>query len=162
MHFVPVADVIVLEPRIAGAMSAERERRPLHDDVVEADLALVAELLIQRGSRFRRAFHVDFGRQEEMWDRTDRRDETLGDRFADLGQRHVFVGNPRASYVGRCDWRGSSDHRYRPRRCALEVTLDDTATGTGAGDELEIDAGVFGDPLGQRRGFHAGRVYADC
>src|SRR2546425_11506458 len=51
VHLVPVADVIVLEPGVAGTVLGERERGRLEDDVVERDLALVAELAVQRVAR---------------------------------------------------------------------------------------------------------------
>src|ERR1051325_589854 len=60
VHLVPVADVIVLEPGVAGTMLHERQRDRFNDDVVERNLAaLFAELLVQRVARPRGALPLD-------------------------------------------------------------------------------------------------------
>src|SRR5438876_943746 len=56
MHLVPVADMILLEPGVAGRMLGERVRGRLDDDVVERDLApaLITELLVEGFARLAR------------------------------------------------------------------------------------------------------------
>src|SRR5207248_1717154 len=93
MHLVPGADVILLEPGVAGRMLGERVRGRLDDDVVERDLAppLIAELLVEGFARLARPLHVYFGGEEEMGNGPERRGQPLRDGLTDLGQRHVVV-----------------------------------------------------------------------
>src|SRR2546422_10075093 len=81
MHLVPVADVILLEPGVAGRMLGERVRGRLDDDVVERDLAppLIAELLVEGFARLARPLHVYFGGEEEMGNGPERRGQPLRD-----------------------------------------------------------------------------------
>src|SRR5439155_9935018 len=88
---VPVADVVLLEPGVAGRMLGERVRGRLDDDVVERDLPLVSELLVQGIPRLVRPLHVHFRREEEMGNGAEGRREPLRDRLTDLGERNVLV-----------------------------------------------------------------------
>src|SRR2546430_1500156 len=118
MHLVPVADVILLEPGVAGRMPGERVRGRLDDDVVERDLApaLITELLVEGFARLARPLHVYFGCEEEMGNGPERRGEPLRDGLADLGQRNVFV-------------RSAARRGMRDAGCGMR--LDDRWSGCG-------------------------------
>src|SRR5512142_963000 len=109
MDLVPVADVVVLPPGVAGAVPGERQGDGFENDVVEADLAFVAELLVERLARFGRPLHVHFTRQEEVGDGPERRRESFRDRLPDLRERYVLV---RAT----CDRDGGAGSGERSQR----------------------------------------------
>jgi hypothetical protein len=63
----------------------------LDDDVVDADLQIRIEG-VDAFAHFSRAIHFDFGSQEEMWHRSQRRNEALGDCLSNLSSRLVAIG----------------------------------------------------------------------
>src|SRR5881394_623049 len=146
VDLVPVPDVILLEPGVAGAMLHEREGDGFDDDVVERDFpAFFTELLVERLASFRGALHVDLGREEEMRYGAERCRETLRDRLADLSEGDVLVGDTRASCVVRRAW-----CRCRCRRGPFDIALDHATTRPGTLHELQVDARVSGDSSRER------------
>jgi hypothetical protein len=102
VDFVPVPDVVILPPGIAGGVLPQRHSHGLEDNVVERDpdflpLCPAAPLShrLKRLSRFPGPFHVHLGREIERRYRADRLDQALGDSLPDLGQGDVAVGRGR-------------------------------------------------------------------
>src|SRR5204862_1225587 len=99
-HLVPVANVVFLEPGVAGAVLREGVRGRFDDDVVERNFALIPELLVQGIARLARPLHVHFGGEKEVGDGAERRRQALGDGLADLGERYVLVRLPSPRHYG--------------------------------------------------------------
>src|SRR5207302_626546 len=124
----------------------------LDDDVVERDLTPVAELLVQGLARLGRPLHVHFAGEKEVGNGTERRHAPLGDGLTDLGQGNVFERNSADRGMRDAGRRGMRDAGCGMRvrdggdRCrsalsrALEVPFHDPAAGSGARDQLQVDA----------------------
>ncbi len=146
VHFVPVADPVVLPPGVAGGMRLQRRGGGLHDDVVERDLwsCLAAPLprRVERLPRLPRPIHVDFGGEIERRDRSERLREPLGDRLPDLGQGDIPEG------AGR---RGGRDDTRR-QGGLVQVAKHDPSLGARPGDGAEVEPALPGDLAGQGGG----------
>src|SRR6266568_3286841 len=90
-----------------------------------------------------------------MRNRPNRRDETLGDRLADLAEGDVFVGGTRRSREPGARSRGG---RLDLPGTGFDVALDDATARTRALDEFQIDASVLCNASGERRSLHPCRV----
>src|SRR5687768_11440334 len=82
----PVACPVSIHFRMIGQRVCNR----LDDDVVEADLVVVSQLL-QLSTHLRRSLGIEFCRQIEGRNGTDGLREPAGDRFPDLGEGNVLV-----------------------------------------------------------------------
>ena len=94
MHFVPVADVVVLPPRVAGRVLPERHRNRLDDDVVERDLHLLhlatrPRRHLQRLPGLPDPLHVHLGGEVEGGHRADRLGQPPGDGLPDLAEGDI-------------------------------------------------------------------------
>jgi hypothetical protein len=157
--------------RVARGHAPQRQRRALDDQIVDRDLAAIAEQAVQPAAEREQRLGIEAPHQVEVRHVALGLGEPRGDALAHVGGRHVDPvagggadGGERG--VGRRDRRrrrarapgprlrsarGAGRGGGRSRRGRAHVALDDATAGAGAGDGAQIDAELDRQGLGQRR-----------